>query len=222
MTTLFVTSSGTDIGKTYFCCQLIERLGLRIRCLKPIVTGFDPSAPGSSDTARLLEAMNADVTPENIAATSPWRFREAISADMAAAHESRSLSLDELVEFSSRATNAELNLIEGIGGVMAPIDDRHTVLDWIAALDARVVLVVGSYLGSLSHTLTALAVLRRRHRKPLAIIVSQSLSEPVATEETAAALMRHVGGLPVAIMRRDDPGSAATTVNLIGQLLECG
>ena len=53
-------------------------------------------------------------------------------------------------------------LIEGIGGIMVPLDDEHTVLDWMLVLQLPVILVAGSYLGTLSHTLTALDVLRRR------------------------------------------------------------
>ena len=39
-------------------------------------------------------------------------------------------------------------LIEGIGGVMVPLDDKRTVLDWMAALDIPLLLVAGSYLGA--------------------------------------------------------------------------
>ncbi len=44
---------------------------------------------------------------------------------------------------------------------MVPLDDTHTVLDWIAELGAPVLLVAGSYLGTLSHTLTAVAAVAR-------------------------------------------------------------
>ena len=57
---------------------------------------------------------------------------------------------------------------------MVPLDAEHTVLDWIAALRAPAVLVVGSYLGTLSHTLTAAAVLRERGCALAAVIVSES------------------------------------------------
>jgi dethiobiotin synthetase len=57
---------------------------------------------------------------------------------------------------------------------MAPVDDLHTVLDWMAALNPRVVLVAGGYVGTISHTLTALDVLRRRSLDPVAIVVSES------------------------------------------------
>jgi dethiobiotin synthetase len=206
MTTLFVTSSGTDIGKTHVCCRLVESLRSRVglRCIKPVVSGFDPQQIDASDTARLIRAQGLSPEPGSIDATSPWRFRAAVSADMAAARENRTIPFAELLAFCRAESGAELTLIEGIGGVMAPIDDANTVLDWIAALDTKTLLVVGSYLGSLSHSLTAIDVLTRRARRPIAIVVSQSEAEPVPTEETAACLARHCDEIPVTIMWRDD------------------
>jgi dethiobiotin synthetase len=222
MKSVFVTGSGTDIGKTYFCCRLLESLGsrLRIRCIKPVVTGFDPLAPEATDTALLLAAQGLTVDQARIDATSPWQYRAALSADMAATREGRSVPFDELVAFCRPEANVDLNLIEGIGGVMAPIDDRHTVLDWIAALDTSALLVVGSYLGSLSHALTAVDALSRRDREPHAIIVSESLSEPAATEETTASLARHCRGIPLAILPRDDAAGARAVTARIQRLLD--
>ena len=211
MTTLFVTSSGTDIGKTHVCCALLESLPptLRVRCVKPVVTGFDAASADTSDTGRLLQARRHPITTETIDATSPWRYRDPVSADMAAEREARPLPFDELVDFCRKPEGVDLNLVEGIGGVMAPLGAAHTVLDWIAALETEVLLVVGSYLGSLSHTLTALDVLSRRKRRPVAIVVSQSLIEPVPIAETVASLARFSGIVPIIAMGRDasiDPG----------------
>jgi dethiobiotin synthetase len=212
MTTLFVTSTGTDIGKTHLCCQLITawRSNLRIRCIKPVVTGFDPAAPESSDTARLLDAQQLPLDRNRIGATSPWRYRAPLAADMAARRENTAVPFDELVAFSASPPDIDVNLIEGIGGVMAPIDTSHTVLDWIAALETSVLLVVGSYLGSLSHTLTAVDVLQRCERRPIAIVISASLNEPVSTDETASTLKRFCGDLPIAILPRAPAATAAS------------
>jgi dethiobiotin synthetase len=219
MTSLFVTSSGTDIGKTHVCCGLLSSLpaDLRVRCIKPIVTGFDPEAADASDTGRLLTAQGLPVDAAGIAATSPWRFRAALSADMAAARERTAVPFDELVAFSRAPPDCALNLIEGIGGVMAPIDSRHTVLDWIEAVDTRALLVVGSYLGTLSHTLTALHALTSRGVDLVAIVVSQSVEEPVPTAETAACLERFSGGVPVAVLPRDANADFAPLAALIGR-----
>ena len=53
-------------------------------------------------------------------------------------------------------------VIEGAGGVMSPIASDGLNLDLIRELDAHPVLVAGSYLGTISHTLTALRVLDGR------------------------------------------------------------
>jgi len=224
MTTLFVTSAGTDIGKTFVACRLIEALAgtTRLRCTKPVVTGFDPATPAASDTAKLLQAQGLAVDPAGIDATSPWRFRAGLAPDMAAAHEGRALPFDELVAFSRPRDGVELNLVEGIGGVMAPLDASHTVVDWIAALEARVLLVVGSYLGSLSHTLTALDVLARRKLDPLAVVVSQSPQEPAPLAETAASLERHCDALPIMVLPRNDEARAVSVAGRIIELLDLG
>jgi dethiobiotin synthetase len=207
MTTLFVTSSGTDVGKTAVCCRLLEELPKRaaVRCIKPVVTGFDPAAIERSDPARLLAARGLPADETSIEATSPWRFRAALSPDMAAARESKTVPFDALVTYCREPRGPRLNLIEGIGGVMTPLDARHTVLDLIAALAAPTWLVVGSYLGSLSHTLTALEALRARTVPVAALIVVQSLEEPVPTAETAATLERFIGDIPIAILPRNAP-----------------
>jgi len=217
MNSLFVTSSGTDIGKTFLCCRLIAAVaGQRtIRCIKPVVTGFEPDDAAASDTGHLLAAQGIGVDTNTIAATSPWRFRAALSADMAAAREKRSISFDELIEFSRPPPGIDLNLIEGIGGVMAPLDHEHTVLDWISALDAPALLVVGSYLGSLSHTLTALHALNARQISLAAIVISQSIEEPVPTAETAASLKHFCGRVPIAILPRSPNADAAELAALL-------
>ena len=232
MTALFVTSSGTGIGKTLVCCRLLESLSDRrsaeaarrpgaaaVRCIKPVITGFNPAAPAESDTGRLLDAQRLAIDPGNIEATSPWRFRAALSADMAAAREDRTVPFDDLVAFSRPRAGVDLTLIEGIGGVMAPIDSSHTVLDWIAALDASVLLVVGSYLGTLSHTLTAAAVLAERKRGALAVVVSESQAAPAPIAETAASLASHCAGVPIVTLPRDDEAGVAAAIASIRRLL---
>jgi dethiobiotin synthetase len=186
------------------------------------MTGFDPVRPELSDIAMLLAAQGLPVSAATIEASSPWRYRDAVSADMAAHRARRPLPFQELVDFSRAPAGPGLNLIEGIGGVMAPLDDGHTVLDWIAALDADVLLVAGSYLGSLSHALTALAALESRSRTPVAIVLSQSESEPVPTAESAATLRNFVGDIPVLIVPRGGQANAAELAALLQDWLVSG
>jgi dethiobiotin synthetase len=205
MTTIFVTSSGTDIGKTFVTLQLIAELrsaGMRVRALKPIASGFDAAAADQSDSGLLLRALGLDVTRANLDAMSPWRFAAPLSPDMAAAREQRAISWPALVRACRAPTDAEITLIEGIGGVMVPLDAEHTVLDWIAALEGPALLVVGSYLGTLSHSLTAAAALRSRGVPLVGVVVSESLQQPAPLEETAAVLARFLDPIPVQVLPR--------------------
>lgn len=220
--TVFVTASGTDVGKTFVMCALLEELRrtpLRVRALKPIMTGFDAAEIEASDTGRLLAGQG----PESVAAeeleprtaqgrkpvtaqldaVSPWRFAAPLSPDMAAARESKHIPFDELLSFCRASDGFDLTLIEGIGGVMVPLDERHTVIDWIAALGAPALLVTGSYLGTLSHTLTAADALRARGVELLGIIVSESVEQPVPLAETCEVLERFLAPTPVVALPRE-------------------
>jgi dethiobiotin synthetase len=197
MSAVFVTATGTDIGKTYVTAGLIRALrqaGRPVRALKPVVSGFDATTAAASDPAVLLAALGRDAGMDAIAAISPWRFQAPLSPDMAARRERTSISFDALVDFCRAAMVEDgVLLIEGVGGVMVPLDDHHTVLDWMGALGVPVLLVCGSYLGTISHTLTAIDVLARRGLEPLAVVVNESAGSTVDLAETVATLGRFAG-----------------------------
>ena len=100
-------------------------------------------------------------------------------------------------------------LIEGVGGVMVPLSDEHMVRDWIAALAAPAVVVVGSYLGTISHTLSAVETLRGRNLPVAGVVVSESVESPVPLAETGETLRRFLPGVPVETLPRLDHGPHA-------------
>ncbi|HTT47088.1 MAG TPA: dethiobiotin synthase [Pseudolabrys sp.] len=202
MSAYFVTSTGTDIGKTFVTAGLIRYLreaGHTAQALKPVVSGYNPSVVETSDPAVLLGALGRPVSADEIQRIAPWRFRAPLSPDLAAAREGRSINFDELIAFSRRAIEAETGMlfIEGVGGIMVPLDAERTVLDWMAALQIPVLLVVGGYLGTISHTLTALDVLATRHLEIAAIVVSESERNPVELDDTVASIARFAHGTGV-------------------------
>lgn len=211
MATLFVTATGTGIGKTYVTAGLARLLRRRVtpvRALKPVLSGYDPAAPQTSDTGVLLDALGLPATADAIAATSPWRFAAPLSPDMAARREGRDVPFDELVAFCQAAmAQPGPLLIEGVGGVMVPLDGHHTVLDWMAALGCPALLVTGSYLGTLSHTLTALAALRGAGVPVAGIAVNES-ADSVPLDDLRVSLAAHRGGVPIHLVRRGEEPTA--------------
>ena len=205
MTALFVTSSGTEIGKTYVTSLLILQRRAQekaVQAIKPVVSGISPESFATSDPGQILAALGEETVFDSIGKVSRWHFEAALSPDMAARAEGRAIDYDELVGHCVEAADAGKPLIiEGVGGVMVPLDDQHLVLDWMRDIKTktplRTVLVVGSYLGTISHTLTALSVLRHDGLEPTAVVVSESDGSTVPFDETCLSLQRFVGEVPL-------------------------
>jgi dethiobiotin synthetase len=221
---LFITATGTDVGKTFVAASLIRHLrqmGHLVDAIKPIVSGFDPAQAATSDPGILLHALGLPVTEAEIDRISPWRFGAPLSPDMAAAREGRSIDVGSVVTFCKTAVDQrrDILLIEGVGGVMVPLDGERTILDVMMALELPHILVTGSYLGTISHTLTALDALYRRNLRILSIIVSETPGSTVPLDETVAAIARFAGpvvGLPRRKSQPEDADSA--TVAAFGRI----
>lgn len=226
MTSLFITSTGTGIGKTFVTAGLIDYLrsqGRKADAFKPVISGFDPKTVEDSDTGILLSAMDRPLNDAEIERISPWRFAAPLSPDMAAAKEKRAIDFDALVAFSqsAMASSSDFTLIEGVGGIMVPLDRTHTVLDWIKALNIPVLLVAGSYLGAVSHTLSAVAVLRQNGCSLETIVVSETAGSGVGLDDTAGTISRFARNVGiVAVPRAINTSTNESPFGLIAE--SCG
>lgn len=210
MRTLFVAGAGTDVGKTWVTAALARTLiaaGLSVAVFKPVASGYDPTHPEESDAGRLLAALGRAPTPEAIAEICPLRFAAPLSPPAAARRKGVILSLDALVD-SCRAkiaaADADVLLIEGVGGLMSPLTDHATGLDLMTALDVPTILVGGTYLGGISHLLTAVEVLRARQLPLLAAVASESPPPAPDFAETVEGIARLLGATPVIGAPRGD------------------
>jgi dethiobiotin synthetase len=189
MNSYFVTATGTDIGKT-FCTAGLLRANPALRAIKPLLSGYEPGEV--SDSSILLAAMGREVTEQNIAAITPWRYKAPLSPDMAAAREGQSISYAALLGFCQAELAKGPTLIEGAGGAAVPLTETKMTADWIADLNLPVLLVSGTYLGSISHCITTAEFLLRRGISIHAILLNESATAPVPTAETQAALARYL------------------------------
>jgi dethiobiotin synthetase len=204
VTAIFITATGPDVGKTLVVASLIrhlQQIGHTVDAIKPIVCGYEPAQAAASDLATLIAALGLPFSPETIEHMSPWRFRAALPPDLAAQFEKRRIDVDEVVDYCKTAIERRRGvlLIDGVGGIMTPLDPNRTILDVMMALRLPLILVTGSYRGALSHTLTALDSLFRRDMNLLATIVSETPGSKVPLDEVVASIGRFTGpviGLP--------------------------
>jgi dethiobiotin synthetase len=216
MSAFFITASGTGIGKTAVTTALnwqLRQQGREVTALKPVISGYDPADP-ESDTALILRSGGKPITPETIAAISPWRYRAPLSPHLAAAAENSQPDFNALVAFCRQRTAGTM-LVEGVGGPLVPLSNTHTVADWMQALGWPVILVAGSYLGAISHTLTALESLHRRQLRLHALIVSESPGSGVSLRDTAETLENF---LPKIIGSENTPVVSLERIQTEGEL----
>lgn len=225
MTRYFITATGTDVGKTHIASLLLlgwRANGFSVAAAKPVLSGLGELDLNETDSARLLSAMDQTVSEDSVAAMTPWRYQAALSPDMAAAREGKTIPFDDVMAHCQQAVmahDADRGLIEGAGGVFVPLDDTHTMLDWMGALGTPAILVAGGYLGTISHTLTAIEVLQNHDIKIAAVVISESTDAPVSSEETINALRRFAPSVRYTSVPRvgeDDNGAAIALANFVG------
>ena len=130
MTAIFVTGTGTDVGKTFLSAALIRHwrmAGHAVAAFKPVASGFDPATAQASDPGVLLAALGRPIS--DIDAISPWRFAAPLSPDMAAAREGRALDFEAIVAFSRQATASA----DHARPVAARMRSPHSTSNWFSA-----------------------------------------------------------------------------------------
>lgn len=203
----FITSTGTDIGKTFvvenICRQLIKD-GKKVAAIKPIISGFRDDDL-NSDSAKILKVLGLNFTPENLNKISPYRFLAPLAPNVAAALEHKNINFAELINFckneiSLTKKNNQYLLIEGAGGVMTPITDDKVFADLIVELNIPTILVVGNYLGTISHTLTAIKAMLAYNIKISEVILNVRDDDKIDAGDTLRMLKGFVADIKISTL----------------------
>jgi dethiobiotin synthetase len=173
----FITATGTGVGKTWLGSALatacVQR-GKRVAAIKPIETGCDPDP---ADALELGRACN-----DESLAHAPGLYRAKEPLAPYAIEKRGGPPVGSLRTLAKRirelAHDADYTIVEGVGGVLAPIDREHTISDLGALLDLQTILVARNSLGVLSYTLTAIEALRKRKISVRAIVLNHVERNP--------------------------------------------
>jgi len=212
---LFILGTDTGVGKTAVAAGLaaaLRRRGVDVGVMKPIATGCVNGR--SEDAAWLRRAAGVD-DPE--ALITPYRYATPAAPAVAIAREGGRVDLAAIRRAYDRsAARHELVLIEGIGGLLVPLDARRTVADLIRALDVPVLLVSSARLGTINHTVLTVEAARNAGVDVLGLVVNGRTRRPSVAERANPALLRQWTGLPVfgvvSRVPRPTPVAVQTTV----------
>ncbi|UTW55200.1 dethiobiotin synthase [Kordiimonas sp. SCSIO 12610] len=197
----FITSTGTEIGKTMVTATLgfqLRATGSSVNAIKPIISGIPASKNLAedmigTDTAAILDSLDLPLNRKEIDQTSPLRYKAPLAPSMAAKLEGKLLDYSEVLSICRAAINKnDTTLIEGVGGSFVPLTNDKLVADWIADLQIPSILVAGSYLGTISHTIATVDAMRIRGLPIRSIVISESGGEDHPDlNETAREIRQH-------------------------------
>lgn len=159
----FVTGTDTGIGKTRVSIAIMKCLqarGRKVVGMKPVATGATDYGQGlrNEDALLLQQQGSLHVDYELI---NPYVFAPATAPHIAAREAGVEFDL-ELIRrnFVRLADEADVVLVEGVGGWQVPLANHFTIANMAQAMDIPVIMVVGIRLGSLNHSLLTAASIR--------------------------------------------------------------
>lgn len=161
---LFITGIGTDVGKTVVSAIVTE--ALQADYWKPIQAGFKDGTDASA-VKNLISNTQTIVHPE------VYKLAMPASPHIAAREENVRIDIGQIINRKPLTVNYQPNnsklltlnsqlVIEGAGGIMVPINDTEFIIDLIAQLQAKVILVSRNYLGSINHSLLTANICKQR------------------------------------------------------------
>jgi dethiobiotin synthetase len=203
---LFVTGTGTGVGKTVLSAALLAAMaaaGKPVNAHKPVVTGVDDQ-PGEWPPDHELLARVAGMSPEEVA---PLRYGPAVSPHLAAKLAGERVDPEQIASAAGNALRSAdargaVLIVEGVGGLLVPLTESFTVRDLAARLNLPLLIAAAPGLGTINHTLLTLGAARAAGLDVRAVVLTPWPEQPTAIEESNRTTITRLGDVEVATLRR--------------------
>jgi dethiobiotin synthetase len=204
---VFVTGTGTEVGKTVVAAAIVAAAvdgGMSVAAFKPVVTGLDESSGDwPRDHELLSEVANAGQSPSDVA---PFRFGPAVSPHLAEALSGEEIDPDELVaKADEEAGRADALVVEGVGGLLVPLTNDYLVRDFAGELSLPVVIAARPGLGTINHSLLTIEAARAVALRIQAVVITPWPDEPSQLEWSNLETIERFGEVPVIGLPYADP-----------------
>jgi dethiobiotin synthetase len=198
---LFITGTDTEVGKTLVAGAIADwfrRRGARVAVCKPVATGCEKRREGlvSQDAEFLAHHANAKFPLDTIC---PQRFLEPLAPAVASERAKQPIEWNAIESaIQSMSRQSDVLIVEGVGGVMVPMDRKHLVLDVIGWLGLPAVVVARAGLGTINHTLLTVKALRDANIEVAGMVINRYPPEtPPVAEETNPRSIEKWGHVPI-------------------------
>ena len=192
MKKFFITGTGTGVGKTYITSIILKNLLLRQKVIgiKPISAGISQDNLLNEDVQTLLDCQPSIDDHQKI---NFYSLKKAVSPHIGAEEEGMQIDFDFIQQRISALENEyDRVLIEGVGGILSPVDQSRTNLDLIKHLDIPVILIIGLKLGCINDALLTQHALQSSDIKIVGWIGNQIDPEMVEVDKTIEYLKKNI------------------------------
>jgi dethiobiotin synthetase len=206
---VFVTGTGTEVGKTVVAAAIARTLaaaGREVAVFKPAVTGLDD--PGEPDHALLRRAAGSGQSDEQIA---PYRYGPPASPHLAAALAGEEIDPERLRGAAAEARRgADALVCEGVGGLLVPLSPDYLVRDLAADLALPIAIAASPGLGTINHTLLTIEAARSAGLDVAMVVLTPWPESPTPVQQSNRETIASLAGVrPVTLPPLDlrDPSS---------------
>ena len=196
---IFITGTDTAVGKTFVAASLaafLRERGYRVGVMKPVETGC-PEIDGivaPQDAALLKEASGCAEAIEKIC---PYRLSDPLAPSIAAERAGQKIDVDYLIAtYGEIATDHDVTLVEGAGGLMVPLLPSYTYADLARVLKLPLIVVGVNKLGVINHLLLTLEHASCMGLSTLGYVLNNMSSESSLAAETNREGLLGLTGVP--------------------------
>jgi dethiobiotin synthetase len=224
---IFITGTGTDVGKTYITALIVKKLresGRRAGYYKAALSGAEPGTDGRliPGDAFYVRKESGIVEPTEDLVT--YVYREAVSPHLAARWNRQPVDLEQVRhDFLHACQNYDFLTMEGSGGIVCPLrwdKEQHLLLeDLVKALGLSSIIVANSGLGTINSTVLTVEYMKKRGL-PLKGIIFNHWIDGDSMQEDNRFMTEYLTGLPVLACVRDDDRNLPINADKLALLYE--
>ena len=156
---IFITGTGTDVGKTYVSALIVKKMreaGFNCGYYKPVISGVTELSGHlvDSDANYVVQMADIPILPNECTS---YFWQEAVSPHLAAKRKNQIIDIDKIkYDFSQISKKYDYLLIEGAGGITCPFiinkEEKYLLKDLIWEMGLSVLIVADAGLGTINST----------------------------------------------------------------------
>lgn len=219
---LFITGTGTDVGKTYVTGLVIKKLrdsGVNAAYYKSAMSGNERRPDGSLIPGDALAVKDVSGISQPLEEMCPYIYENAYSPHLAARIEGEQVELSVVEEGFRRVSGAyDYVTVEGSGGILCPIrydGERILLEDVIKTLRLSCLLVADAGLGTINNVVLTTEYMRARDIPIVGMIFNRFHPGDVMEEDNIRMCEELTGLNTLACVREGD-----RTLSMDGEILK--